>query len=987
MSVLGPSALQGSVDAEVEQSLLRKRQRIGVVEVGQGHGSAGLAPQHFPRPIVVPDDLDTLGFGPVHHKTFVGQWFSGAGFGDHVEEFIDDSVDVLARHRADGHAIKFEIAVVGFGADRQAGSIEEIWTVGPKFVEQRRLLISGAAPVDCGEVDQDQQHPSPFDVAQELVAKPSTFGRAIDQARNIGHDHLAFASAHHAQVGHQGRERIVGNLGASSRDARDKGALTRIGETHEGHVGEEPKLDVVPNLLAHLALLGKGRHPTLVGQELGVASPTSSAFSCEPAVASVNQVGDDLATAIADHRALWHGHNQIFATSSVLLLARAVGAIGSLAKREVTKAQQRCDVTVSNQPHTAAVASVATIGATFGHMGLTTKRHTSRATVTTFDMELTLVDEIGHPTSIRVPITTQSRSAAGATLRRPCRSLSRNCRNCHGTRHRTRSVHPSNNSTLGGHEMHTSTHQRLRWLAMIAAVALLASACGGSSEDSSAAETTTIGQPTRDRSTPETTQYESGRTAEATATTTPAARAAETTTTESRTAEADAVDEVEIADDVRTRRDSTSTFALDVDTASIRLAEQAITNGWLPDPSAVRIEEFVNSFDQGYPVPDDTFAIYADGAPYELVDNNLHVLRVGVQATEVSSRRRADANITVVVDVSGSMDGAGKIELLRDSLHLLVDELSEDDRIAIVAYDNTAWIQLEPTFIDDADRIHDAIDDLRPGGSTNAEAGLRLGYEVADEMFDRGLINQVIFASDGVANVGETDPNGILRRVADDAQRGITLLAVGVGITDVNDELLERIANDGDGVYAYINDWAEAERVFGDDLLSTLVTVALDAKIQVDFDPAVVTSWRLLGFENREMSNAEFDRSSADAGEIGSGHSVTALYELQLSDRAGRRDDIGTVTLRWFEPDGEERELSGPVGFDVINDSMTDAPAELRWDVAVATAAEMFRNSPWVDHLEPGDVLNELDDITRDLRGQDRIEFADLFAEAIDLGL
>ena len=223
--------------------------------------------------------------------------------------------------------------------------------------------------------------------------------------------------------------------------------------------------------------------------------------------------------------------------------------------------------------------------------------------------------------------------------------------------------------------------------------------------------------------------------------------------------------------------------------------------------------------------------------------------------------------------------------------------------------------------------------------------------------------------------------------MADDAQRGITLLAVGVGITDVNDELLERIANDGDGVYAYINDWAEAERVFGDDLLSTLVTVALDAKIQVDFDPAVVTSWRLLGFENREMSNAEFDRSSADAGEIGSGHSVTALYELQLSDRAGRRDDIGTVTLRWFEPDGEERELSGPVGFDVINDSMTDAPAELRWDVAVATAAEMFRNSPWVDHLEPGDVLNELDDITRDLRGQDRIEFADLFAEAIDLGL
>ena len=557
------------------------------------------------------------------------------------------------------------------------------------------------------------------------------------------------------------------------------------------------------------------------------------------------------------------------------------------------------------------------------------------------------------------------------------------------------------------HHRMASRSRLRRLLAALLACVVLLGACGDSDDSSDSggptSDTTRIDRPT-DGDARETSD-DGGRTASAAETTEAATASTVATEVAAASAEdtagrsdrpaattttvfsADEREEVEIGDDNRTSRDATSTFALDVDTASLRLTEQAIDNGWLPDPTAVRVEEFVNAFDQGYPSPDDTFAVYADGAPYELVDDRLHVLRVGIQGTDVSSRRRPDANITLVVDVSGSMDGAGKIDLVRDSLHLLVDELADDDRVAIVAYDDNAWVVLEPTFVDRSSRIHDAIDELRPGGSTNAEAGLRLGYEIADEMFDEGLVNQVMFLSDGVANVGETDPDGILRRISDDAARGITMLAVGVGITDVNDELLERVANDGDGVYAYVNDFDEARRLFSEELVSTLVTIARDAKIQVEFDDDTVRSWRLLGFENRELTDREFDRSSTDAGEIGAGHSVTALYEVRLDGDVGRRDRLATVTLRWFDPDGDERELVGDIDGGVLSDSMAAAAPELRWNVAVATAAELLRDSPWVDHLDPWTVLDELDDTTRDLRGRDRLEFADLFAAAIDLGL
>ncbi|MCP4958484.1 MAG: DUF3520 domain-containing protein [Actinomycetia bacterium] len=534
----------------------------------------------------------------------------------------------------------------------------------------------------------------------------------------------------------------------------------------------------------------------------------------------------------------------------------------------------------------------------------------------------------------------------------------------------------------------------IQMLAVLAALLLVLAACGDSDDSAdSTSETTEIGPPD-DRDS----ESRSGR-SEATSRNTTSTAASGSTLTTIATADtteaADTADEaaseveVEVGDFERTSRDSTSTFGLDVDTASLSITRQWIDSGQLPPADMVRVEEFVNSFDQDYDAPSrDTFAIYADGAPHDLIDDNTIVLRIGIKGEEVSARRRADANLTFVIDVSGSMESDHKLDIVKDSLHVLIDNLDRDDRIAIVVYDDRAWVHLDPTFVDDEETIHDAIDDLTTGGSTNAEAGLRLGYELARDTFDEGLINQVVFASDGVANVGETDPDGILAEISEDAGRGIQMLAIGVGFGQFNDDLLEHIADAGNGKYAYIDTVEEARRLFDDQLLSTLVTVALDAKIQVDFDAEVVRSWRLIGFENREMSDREFDNEGTDAGEIGAGHSVTALYEVDLVRGADDRDELGTVTLRWIDPDTlDSHELKGVVRVDVLSERLGSASTHLRWDIAVATAAELLRGSPWADHVSPREVLDELDAVANDLDSDAAYDFSDMFAEAIDLGL
>lgn len=289
--------------------------------------------------------------------------------------------------------------------------------------------------------------------------------------------------------------------------------------------------------------------------------------------------------------------------------------------------------------------------------------------------------------------------------------------------------------------------------------------------------------------------------------------------------------------------DQRSTFALDVDTGSYGIARRYLADGYLPDPDSVRVEEFVNAFDGGYGAPiEDTFAITADGAPAPFMWNGdtSYLLRIGVRARDLADEQRPDARLTFVIDTSGSMEMENRLELVKRALGLLVDGLRPSDSVAIVEYGSEARVVLPTTPAQDAWTIHDAIDHLRPGGSTNAAAGLLLGYDLARHAYDADSLNRVVLASDGVANVGLIDPDGILDLIGDAATEHIQLLTVGFGMGNYNDALMERLADHGDGFYGYVDDLDEARRLFLDDLTGTLTTVALDAKAQVTFDPAQV---------------------------------------------------------------------------------------------------------------------------------------------------
>ena len=414
---------------------------------------------------------------------------------------------------------------------------------------------------------------------------------------------------------------------------------------------------------------------------------------------------------------------------------------------------------------------------------------------------------------------------------------------------------------------------------------------------------------------------------------------------------------------VDTERDPFSTFALDVDTASYSIAQQWLSEGVLPPAESVRVEEFVNSFDYDYDAPADGLTVVADAGPSPFDGDNV-IVRLGVQAEEVSNSERPDASLTFVVDTSGSMDRDNRLGLVKVALERLVTELDADDTVAIVTYSDGAEVLLEPTSVRDRDEILDAIDELETDGSTNLEAGLLRGYQLADDAFVPGGINRVILASDGVANVGITEAGDLVDLIRDDADRGIQLVTVGVGMGNFNDVTMETLANDGDGFYAYVNAVDEAERLFSDELVSTLLTVAIDAKIQVEFDTETVESYRLLGYENRAVLDDDFRNDDVDAGELGAGHQVTALYELVLRDDADASDRLGTVSMRWEDPDDRNAietrlELSGAI----LESDWGDTAEDFRLAVTVAALAEVLRESPFAADVDLDQIAAEVDEL------------------------
>ncbi len=436
---------------------------------------------------------------------------------------------------------------------------------------------------------------------------------------------------------------------------------------------------------------------------------------------------------------------------------------------------------------------------------------------------------------------------------------------------------------------------------------------------------------------------------------------------------------------IDTKDDNLSTFALDVDTGSYTIMRNYLSDGNLPPPESVRVEEYVNYFKQGYPIPPEhqAFGIYVDGGPSPFTQSERYeMLRVGIQGYQVPESERKDASLTFVIDVSGSMNMDNRLGLVKRSLELLVEQLRPSDSVGIVVYGTEAHIVLEPTSGSDKDRILNAIYALHPEGVTNAEAGIRLGYKMAMRSFISGGINRVVLCSDGVANTGETGPEAILAEVRHYVEEGVTLTTVGFGMDNYNDTLMEQLADNGDGFYAYVDDLPEARRLFVDQITSTLQTIAMDAKIQVEFNPEVVMRYRLVGFENRAIADEDFRDNSVDAGEIGAGHSVTALYEIKLYPEAYGK--IATVYLRWQDPDTRQVvELSQGFNREELVGDFEEASPYFQRAVIVAEYAEILKDSYWAQESSLRHVYREAQRVNELLPHEETMdEFMDLIHRA-----
>jgi Ca-activated chloride channel homolog len=408
--------------------------------------------------------------------------------------------------------------------------------------------------------------------------------------------------------------------------------------------------------------------------------------------------------------------------------------------------------------------------------------------------------------------------------------------------------------------------------------------------------------------------------------------------------------------------DKFATFAMDVDNASYTLTRSYLERGALPPAEAVRVEEFVNAMRHDYAPPrnpDDlnasrdwapsdhgTFAIHLEAAPSPF-GPGLVLFRVGLKGKEIAVSERKPANLTFVVDVSGSMQREDRLELVKRSLFYLLDQMNNRDRVALVVYGTNARVVLPSTSLRDRQTIEDAIVRLQPEGSTNAEAGLREGYAVANESFNARANNRIVLCTDGVANVGLTDADDILDTIGRSARRGIALTAIGVGMGNYNDVLIEKLADKGDGNYYYVDDLAEAKKVFVENLTGTLQTIAKDAKIQVEFVSDAVRRYRLLGYENRDVADRDFRNNSVDAGEVGAGHEVTALFEMKM-DRRATRGPVATVRIRYQDAEtGRVIEEARTLQAEDILGRIQNADPTFKMDAAVAEFAEILRHSYW----------------------------------------
>jgi len=438
---------------------------------------------------------------------------------------------------------------------------------------------------------------------------------------------------------------------------------------------------------------------------------------------------------------------------------------------------------------------------------------------------------------------------------------------------------------------------------------------------------------------------------------------------------------------VDTEDDKLSTFAVDTDTGSYTVCRDYLNRGNMPPTEAARSEEFVNYFKYGYEAPTkEPFNIIMDCAPSRFGADlkNCHLLRVGLQGRVIETRNRKPAVLTFCIDISGSMNMENRLGLVKRALGLLIDQLQEGDRVGIAVYGSRGYEYMSHRDASRKQEILKALNDLGPDGSTNAEEGIKVAYEMAEREFNARCINRFVLCSDGVANVGNTGPEAILKQIEEKRRKGITLTAVGFGMSNYNDHLMEQLGDKGDGHYAYVDTLDEAKRVFVENLTGTLQVIARDVKVQIEFNPEVVKSYRLIGYENRDVADKDFRNDAVDGGEVGSAHSVTALYELKLYEN--KQGPLANTTVRYKHDERDEfAELNYEISTRHIHAEWEKAPANMKLAATVAEFAELLRKSYWAKGGSFEAVIADAKKLALESNDNEVLDFVALCRKAQDL--
>lgn len=441
-----------------------------------------------------------------------------------------------------------------------------------------------------------------------------------------------------------------------------------------------------------------------------------------------------------------------------------------------------------------------------------------------------------------------------------------------------------------------------------------------------------------------------------------------------------------------------STFSIDVDAASYSNIRRFINNGQRPPKDAVRIEEMINYFDYDYaqPTGNDPFAIHTEisNTPW----NSKHKLvHIGLQGKKIATEKLPASNLVFLIDVSGSMDEPNKLPLLKSSFKMLVEQMRPQDHISIVVYAGAAGLVLEPTAGDDKRKILDALDQLQAGGSTAGGEGIKLAYATAKKHFKQGGNNRVILASDGDFNIGESSDAAMERLIESKRQDGIFLTVLGYGMGNYKDSKMETLADKGNGNYAYIDNISEARKVLVNEFGGTLFTIAKDVKLQIEFNPAKVKAYRLIGYENRMLKNEDFNNDKKDAGDLGSGHTVTALYEIipvgveseffkidelkyqktTVDPLASKSNELMTVKFRYKKPDEDMSKLLVHTLHDNAI-SLSETSNSFQWSASVAAFGMLLRDSEYIKNFSYDQVVQ----LAQQSKGEDkegyRVEFINM---------